>query len=357
MTSAASVVLGHLAATGWFAEHGEVALTAGLTYCLEKDGPAAEAFVQIIRLRTGLVGSELVVPDRWQAEAVDADMARIDIAGWVEATAAPAPVVFVEAKISADFSPRQVSSYLTSQQRSLRRAGVDVGAFVVLVPESRVRSAREEVADDVERLGAAAADGCWIVDGPPAVRVAVVSWDDAFDAMVDAKGSSVADLEQLRGACRALQGADVRALDTADLAGGWRDRTDDVRLMIDRVTREATTELSLALLPWVPRGSNGLEGGFRYIGGSGQSDLAVGMRADGRDPPLWVRWISYYADLVLVEERLMQAGNQFEKLDGRLWVPLDIQADTGSARRQVAHLVNQIVALYKVSADSNGTAG
>jgi hypothetical protein len=356
MTSATSVVLGHLAATRWFTEHGEVALTAGLTYCLEKDPPAAEAFIQMIRERTGFVGSELPVPARWQAEAIYEDRARIDIAGWVEATTEPAPVVFVEAKVSADFGPRQVSSYLESQQRSLRRAGINPGALVVLVPESRVRSAREEIAGDIERLGPAAGDNSWIVDGPPTIRVAVVSWDDALDAMVDANGPSAADLEQLRGACQALQGADVLALNEADLTGGWHDRKDDLRRIIDRVTREATTELSLAPLPWVPHGSNGLEGGFRYIGASGQPNLAVGMRADGLDPPLWVRWISNYADLVLVEARLTQAGHLFHKLDGRLWVPLEIQADTGSAKRQIAHLVDQIVALYKISVDWNELA-
>lgn len=357
MTSAASVVLEHLAATRWFAEHGEVALTAALTYCLEKDPPAAESFIQMIRERTGFLGSELPIPDRWQAEAIDEDRARIDIAGWVEATTEPAPVVFVEAKVSADFGPGQVSSYLESQRRSLRRAGIDPGALVVLVPESRVRSARDEIAGDIERLGPAARDDCWIVDGPPTIGVAVISWDEALDAMVDASGPSVADLEQLRGACRALQGADVMALTTADLTGGWHDRKDDLRLMIDRVTRAATTELSLAPLPWVPHGSNGLEGGFRYIGAPDQPNMTVGIRADGLDPPLWARWISNYADLISVEERLTQAGRPFHKLDGRLWVQLEIQPDTGSATRQIAHLVDQVVALYKISVDWNALAG
>lgn len=78
------VVLEHLAATGWFAQHGEVALTSGLTLCLEKDPAAAAAFMNVIRGHTMLPAP---IPDRWQAEAVEQDLSRVDVTGWVDAGA------------------------------------------------------------------------------------------------------------------------------------------------------------------------------------------------------------------------------------------------------------------------------
>jgi hypothetical protein len=201
------VLLGHLAATGWFAEHGEVALTAGLTFCLEKDPSAAEAFTRLIRERTGQAEGELRLPDRWQAEAIDEDRTRVDVAGWLDTNTEPVPVVFVEAKVSAAFAPRQVSHYAESQQRRLRNAGLDSGALVVLVPESRVRVAREEVDADLRRLGVTAKAQCWVVDGTPRVAVTVLTWDKAIQVMLDADGPAASDLEQLLGACRALANA------------------------------------------------------------------------------------------------------------------------------------------------------
>ncbi|MDP8929514.1 MAG: hypothetical protein M3O70_13325, partial [Actinomycetota bacterium] len=279
-----SVLLGQLAATGWFAEHGEVALTAGLTFCLEKDPSAAEAFTRLIRERTGQAEGELRLPDRWQAEAIDEDRTRVDVAGWLDTNTEPAPVVFVEAKVSAAFAPRQVSHYAESQQRRLRNAGLDSGALVVLAPESRVLVAREEVAADLGCLGVATKAQCWVVDGTPPVAVTVLTWDKAIQVMLDADGPAASDLEQLLGACRALAGADISALSEGDLAGEWRNRENDVRLIINRVTREATAALSLAALPWVPGPSGGLKAGFRYIGASGQPNLSIGMRLDEANP-------------------------------------------------------------------------
>src|SRR4051812_24519602 len=100
MTSEDSVVLEHLAATGWFVEHGEVALTAGLTFCLEKDASAAHAFINLVRERANNSEQDLPTPDRWHAESIDDERGRVDITGWLDAEEASAPVVLVEAKVS-----------------------------------------------------------------------------------------------------------------------------------------------------------------------------------------------------------------------------------------------------------------
>ncbi len=179
MPSDASVLLERLARMGWFVEHGEVALTAGLTFCLAKDPAAARAFVGLIRDRTNLDEEDLPFPDRWQAESIDDNLGRIDVAGWLDAM--DAPVVYTEAKVSAEFDPQQVRSYVASQQQGLRRAGLPHGALAVLVPAIRVRAACAEIArSHGTQSGAISKGGSWIVDGDATVTVTVISWDETL---------------------------------------------------------------------------------------------------------------------------------------------------------------------------------
>lgn len=348
MSSPVAVILEHLAATRWFAAHGEVALTAGLTFCLEKDPAAAQAFMKLIRDRTGLAEETIPAPDHWKAEIPDDEHMRLDVAGLLDNENAPVPIVLVEAKVSARFAPRQVSTYVSSQKVALERAGVAHGVFAVLVPVARVRAARDEVALDLQSLGVTARDQAWLADGASAVTVTVISWDEAVEAMLADAGLATGDLLQLLGACRALQGADVTAFTEADIAGKWRDRKDDLRLIIDRVTRVAIERLSLELLPWRPNPAEGLEGGYRYLGQSGLPNLAVGMRLDNASPPLWVRWHWRTADVRLVELRLAE-GHTVVKHEGHLWLPLDLKPDVGVATRQIESLVSQVVDLYKTA--------
>lgn len=326
-----------------------MALTAGLTLCLEKDPAAARAFVELIRTRTGQSEEDIPVPDRWRAEAVDDKGGRVDVAGWRDTGTEPAPVVYVEAKISAVFAPRQVSSYVESQKRSLQRANTLAGVLAVLVPEARIRATRLEVAADLDRLEGTGQGECWVIGGDSTVSVTVISWDEAIDAMLADDGPAACDLAQLRGACRALQGADVAALTEADLAGGWRGRREDLRLLIDRVTREAIAQLSLPSAPWQPNPSGGLDGGFRYLAPRDLPNLAVGMRQDEVSPPLWVRWHRQYADMGVVESRLTEAGHSPHRHQGHIWLPLKIKPASGSATDQIEDLVSQVVAVYRTA--------
>ena len=346
MPSKDAVILEYLAATGWFVEHGEVALTGGLTFCLEKDPAAAQAFLSFIRERTGLAKANVPNALRWQAEWTDELRNRIDLSGWADT----APVVFLEAKVSAIFAPEQVSYYTRTQQSKLADAGHPAGALVVLVPEIRVRSARDEVQADLARLEAIDQGQSWLVNGPAAVTVTVLSWDETLEAMIGKATTSKCDLEQLRGACRALQGSDVPAFTESDLAGGWRDRMDDLKLVIDRVTREATARLSIKPLPWQSRPSGGFAGGFRYLGETNLPNLAVGAR-EGGDAPFWVRWHHKTPDFKAVGARLTPAGYQLHSDDNGLWLPLDIEPDFGVATGQIASLIAQVVQLYKLAVD------
>ncbi len=121
-------------------------------------------------------------------------------------------------------------------------------------------------------------------------------------------------------------------------------------MVIDRVTRAATAELSLAPLPWQPKPSAGTEGGFRYIGAPGEPNLCVGMRADDADPPLWVRWHRETTDIELVRPLLEAAGYKPVSHEGHLWMPLAIEPASGGAGRQIVRLTSQVVRLYRTAA-------
>ena len=197
------------------------ALTTGLTFCLGKDAAAARAFTQLIRERTTL--TDLPSPDRWEAESVTDAGERADIVGWVGTEAARAPVVVVEAKVSANFENRQVSSYVNWQEPMLRGVGFGPGATVVLVPEGRVSAASNEVAADLARLLVTKQGDAWLTAGEPGVMVAVVSWDEAIGAMREVAELAASDLDQLLGACWALHGIDVPAFTKEDLED-WQAR-------------------------------------------------------------------------------------------------------------------------------------
>lgn len=348
MSLQAQVLLEHLAATSWFAQHGEVALTGGLAFCLEKDPGAAEAFIELIRTRGEHTAPDLPLPVRWQAEYGDSRM-RSDVAGLGGTDEDSPPILCVEAKVSADFAPRQVSEYVAFQRRQLASAHVASGALVVLVPKARVLAAQHEIGADLADLPIASYDEGWLVGADPAVSVTVVSWDEAIQAMQAANGAAAADLDQLLGACRGLQGADVTAFTEADLAGEWLQRTDDVRNVIERVTREAIAKLSLGSLPWQVKPVDGLEGGFRYLGVSNRPNLAVGMRTGETQRPLWVRWHRTTPEIESVERRLKHLGYGVEKQDEHLWVALELEPDFGSATRQINDLLEQVVTLYNIS--------
>ena len=344
-------------------QQGEVALTSGLTFCLNKDPKAATAFVDLIhrRAQTSFGRKQ---PDRWQAEWIDDHGQRPDIVGWVRRDPHVIPSVMVEAKISAGFSDRQVSKYVEHHQVLLERSGEDGGLLVVLVPDDRVDAAAHEVGIDLGRLGATGASP-WTVNGPALVHVVVLSWTEILTVMEAAAGPAVADIQQLAGASRVLRVPDIPAISPHDLGGNWQHRIDDLRAMIDRVTKQATATLracgmNTAPLPWQPNPSEGLLGGFRYIGEPGQPNLAVGIAAPGAlsaeldtrllDSPLWIRWHRATTDAERVQERLRSKGlPAFRDRSGLVWMPVDLTGDVGLADRQIDSLVDQVVAAYEAA--------
>jgi hypothetical protein len=146
------------------------------------------------------------------------------------------------------------------------------------------------------------------------------------------------------------------------LQGGWRDRTEELQKIIEQVTRRATESLiaqgvETILLPWQSKPSDALLGGSRYVGESDQPNLAMGMpsndrpsemRAEGIDPPFWLRWHRSTPDAREVIGRLNAAGLRPVKGQGAIlvWLPLRLKPDAGLAERQTATLVEQVIEAY-----------
>ncbi len=71
-----------------------------------------------------------------------------------------------------------------------------------------------------------------------------------------------------------------------------------------------------------------------------------------RAPHSGVRWHRRTPDFPLIEQRLTEAGygHRIERHDGNLWMPLELEGDTGPATRQIERLATQAVELYKTAA-------
>lgn len=348
MAGTHSVVLEHLAASGWFAKHGEVALTGSLAFCLQKDKAAARALIGFLSER---VSSRLSAPGLWQAENVDEDSGRHDIVGWVESDEGQAPVVIVEAKLDAKFAANQVGGYVASQQRRLTSCNKKFGVFIVLVPDGRVRSATAEIAGDLAALGATRSNAGWLVSGPCEIAVVVLSWRQVLETMRSRAVSARDDINQLLGACRALRGIDIDALTQADLDGHWRNRIDDLRLIVDRVTREATARVGIRPLPLQTKAKEGFLAGYRYIGQGAIPHIAVGIRDGDFREPLWARWHRTTGDLRAVAERLKRNSYEPNMSGGHLWLPLTIEPSLGAASSQIEDLSSEVALLFTIAAE------
>lgn len=110
------------------------------------------------------------------------------------------------------------------------------------------------------------------------------------------------------------------------------------------------TLLALKSYPWQPNPSQGLAGGYRYLGDAVRPELAVGMRVDVYQPLLWVRWHSGTIGFTGIEPRLKSAGHRPERHDGHLWLALTMTPQLGPATEQIANLSAQVVTLFNIAA-------
>lgn len=339
-------LLGRIAEFGWFMQQGEPAATQALAMLLE-DEPLREAFVRHLEDRTG---TNLDAVSYFVPEAVHEDGARPDLEGLDDEGQ---PLIVVEAKFWAALEQGQVRSYLADQASRLR-AGVP-GAFVLLVPTSRVEEAQSVLND--------ATEGDL---GPVLVtRTSVLSWDDcirlceeAVAGLPDAADIG-GDLVQFRAMCTTLGGLVIAPLGSVSFGEEWREREQDLRQLV----REATDH-------FVPPGSRwpmSSEVGYqhrRYIPGylsDGTVDLGancsvgIGIRfADEGQTPFWLRYHRRTPDFELVRARLSRSSYspRMRTDDRHLWLPLDARPDAAGPEL-VQDLVAQISSIIATASARN----
>lgn len=331
-----TTMAGHLAQTGYLTRHGEVLCTVGLTYLLD-DPITRSAFHDLLQNKAP--NCPLPSTLNWIAEARQPDSGRPDIEG---RTADEVPVVKIEAKITAPLDPQQLASYAAALM------GPDGGGgprlLVILVPEAR----RHEATTLIGPLDAA----------PPHPVTAVVTWDEALDALAVTNDLNVAaDVVQLRGMCTTLGALDIAPFDDTDLGHAWQHRRSDFEAIVARTT-ETLTGPDERILPL------GLHEGYRrrYVchpPGPNPTCYSVGVREPlpGTRTPIVMRYHRDTPGFAALAEalRTSELANELrdQQGDGHVWIPLEPTMHVGGAR-VVADLCDQIRQIDAVARGHDG---
>lgn len=328
-------LLGRIAEFGWFMQQGEPAVTQALAMLLE-DEPLREAFVRDLEDRTG---TDLSAVSYFVPEAIHEDGGRPDLEGLDDEGQ---PLIVVEAKFWAALEQGQVRSYLADQAS---RLGASVqGAFVLLVPTSRVKEA-QSVLNEAMQGDFSSGLG---------TRTSVLSWDDcirlceeAVAGLPDADDIG-GDLVQFRAMCTTLGGLVIAPLGHVSFGDEWRDREQDLRQLV----REATDHFMPPGSRWPMSSEVGYEH-RRYILGylsdgavdfGANCSVGIGTRfaAEGQTP-FWLRYHRRTPDFKLVKARLSRSSYspRMRTDDRHLWLPLDARPDAAGPEL-VQDLIAQI---------------
>lgn len=332
-------LLGRIAEFGWFIQQGEPAATRSMAMLLE-DKPLREALLRHLEGRTGIGLSSVVV---FIPEMIHQDGGRPDLEGH---DAESRPVLVVEAKFGATLSIAQVRSYLMDQQ--LRLGPSVKGAFVLLVPKTREAEAKRAVETALQELQ----DQDFHM---VSVGTAVATWDQWIDVWDDAlrdqpDAALVSDLEQFRAMCMTLGGLIMEPLGEAALGPAWRERKEDLRQIVDEVTRRFFT-FGERVLPM--QSEPGYEPTRYFSGGDADPGIScsvgIGSRfADDGATPFWLRYHRHTPGFQVVRARLYGSrfASDIRTDDGHIWLPLAASPDVAGPElvEQLASQVSEIVA-------------
>ena len=318
-----TTLLGHLAQFSAFFNQGELLCTQGLAYLLGNRA-AGSAFAAEIACRTGV---DLPAELTWQAEAHQADGGRPDLEA---RDSGGTPWVKIEAKLSAPLGSGQLKSYARDlQQRTTR------GALIVLVPGHRTA----EAADAVQRAFGVSGPAPRHPTDLPAVAMAVVSWEDALEALAPHESEGFRfELAQFRAMYRVLAGYYLEPLTCIEQLLAWREREGVFVSLVDRVTQLLTTENGHRLLPMGVENSPEAPAGLapkgyrrRYvcpIPAPGASCFSIGVRDafPNHVTPIWMRFHSATGEFPAIRDRLCGSSlaARLVPSDGHIWLPLDV---------------------------------
>ena len=330
-------LLGFLAHFGSFSSQSEVLCTQGLAYLLQTYDGARSAMAEKVRALTGLAIDDSL---SWYAESVQGDKGRPDLEACDDDHV---PLVKIEAKLGAPLSKGQLESYVLDLQERNQRESV----MLVLVPETRITEAADVTAAALKLEG----PGPWRVADGHQTGVAVVSWDQLFEALHDGENHQFRhELEQLRAMYRVLSGDFIAPLADKKELREWKKRETDFINLVDKVTRRLTTQHRVYPMQSEIQGGVSQEDEpiiyrMRYVccsTGKKAPCFSIGVRDSFAKwlTPIWMRFHKDTGDFIGIRQRIKASELRALDSGGHVWIPLDLPINV-SGDRMIAALVEQ----------------
>jgi hypothetical protein len=173
-------------------------------------------------------------------------------------------------------------------------------------------------------------------------------------------------VQELEAMYRELSGDYMAPLASPEALRLWREREDDFVKLVDRVTRQLTTQHRLLPMDFDERGSTaapGSEGrGYRRryvspVAGDTAPCYSVGVRDSFAEylTPVWLRFHKDTGDFERIRQRIKDSDLQRVDSGGHIWIPLTVPTDV-SGEEIVADLFEQAKAVERVAFPEELTA-
>lgn len=337
-------ILGYLAQFSSFSRQGELLCTQGLAFLL-KNQHYELAFRELL---SAVADRPVSTRLDWRPEGRQLDGGRPDIEG---RDAGNRVIVKVEAKLGAALGDGQLESYLSAM--ALEEV---TGAVVLIVPQSR----RGEIVGSIRREFALEGAAPWPIQrGITETRMAVVTWEEAFEALGAARSGEFTDnLNQLRAMYRVLNGDDLEPLTSNEEILQWRESASWWEILVERITRQLTPPEQKRVL------TIGSEGGDhpyrrRYVCrriAQKESCYSIGTRDPFQNhrTPIWLRFhkaTGYFGEIAGRVQR-SELWSEAVRSEGHLWFPLEVPLNS-NLDTMIGALVEQVQRIVEVAYPSD----
>lgn len=263
-------------------------------------------------------------------------------------------MVKIEAKLGAELLADQLQSY----KADLRKRNSGEAALLVLVPNTRTTEIARATASALGLSGS----GPWPAADGHRIGIAVISWDELFDALnVGNEERFRLELEQLQAMYRVLSGDYIEPLASVEELEQWRERETDLHNVVDHVTRQLTTEHTEHRLYPLREETLGdarpdceLRGYHRRyvcpVASGVQSCFSIGVRDSFAEfvTPIWMRFRKDTGDFGLIRQRIEASSLQWLESGGHIWIPLEVPLDA-SGEQIIQSLVEQAEEVLQVA--------